>query len=74
MAYKKVYIIGSVNGIEFAGHMEECDARFTFDSYRTVSKAEYRNARSAGMRSYGEHVTICKREGCTPVKRTRWAW
>lgn len=70
----KIYVIGTVNGKEFAGHMMERDAVWMLDTYREVTKVEYRAARAAGTPSYGEHVTTCKREGREPQKRTRWAW
>ena len=70
----KIYVIGTVNGKEFAGHMTKQDANWMLDTHREVSKAEYRAARAAGMPSYGEHVTTCKHKGCEPMKRTRWVW
>lgn len=66
----KIYVIGTVRGKEFAGHMTKRDAAWMLDGYREVSKAEYRAARAAGTPSYGEHVTTCKLLGCTPLGRS----
>lgn len=74
MSEKKIYVIGTVNGVEFAGHMTELDANWTFDSFKAISKADYRTFRASGVPSYGEHVTNCKKMGCSPMKRRGWAW
>ena len=49
----KIYVIGTVNGKEFAGHMTKQDANWMLDTHREVSKAEYRAARAAGGRAGG---------------------
>lgn len=74
MSEKRIYVEGRVGDRLYAGHMTEGDAAWTFDSYKEVSKAEYRTARAEGMPSWGEYETQCKIKGIRPEKRTGWAW
>lgn len=74
MSEKRIYLKGRVGDRQYIGHMTEHNARWTFDSFEEVSKAEYRAARADGIQSWGEYETECKRKGLTPQKRTTWAW
>lgn len=74
MTRKRIYLKGRVGDRQYIGHMTVGDARWTFDSFEEVSKAEYRAARADGFHSWGEYETQCKREGRKPQKRTTWAW
>lgn len=74
MSEKRIYVKGHVGDRQYIGHMTSREARWTFDGFEEISKAEYRAARADGVLSWGEYETQCKREGRDPQKRTTWAW
>lgn len=74
MSEKRIYVRGCVGSRQYIGHMTMWNAKWTFDNFEKISKAEYRVARAEGVQSWGEYETQCKLAGREPQRRSGWAW